>query len=243
MTVAYDGSTFHGFAHNRGVRTVGGVLAGALSQVLQHPVKLACAGRTDRGVHARAQVVSFEADAHRVEPARLIRSINRMCGPDIAVSDARVVPGDFDARHSCVGRVYRYRILNTAVAAPLLARFSWHVEKSLDLEALRAGARLLVGVHDFSSFCRRKPLQPGQSLVREVRRAVWWREIDSLMFEIEASAFCHQMVRSIVALLVAVGSGARAIDDVPEIIAARDRSATPSPAPPNGLTLWSALYP
>lgn len=242
MTVAYDGSHYHGFARNEGVPTVAGVLGDALSSVLGHSVDLVCAGRTDRGVHARAQVVTFDADEERADPVRLARAVNRMCGPNISVSRASVVPSDFNARHSCTGRVYRYRVLNSPVGDPLAAGLCWHVEHRLDLGAMRTAADCLLGEHDFSSFCRRNPSHPGQSMVRTVRRAVWWLEGDIAVFEIEAGAFCHQMVRSLVALLVSVGLGRHQPSDVGKIIAARDRSAAPSPAPPHGLVLWAALY-
>ena len=243
MTVAYNGSNFHGFARNSGVPTVAGALGDALGSVLGHRVDLVCAGRTDRGVHARAQVVSFDADAQRADPVRLARAVNRMCGPDIAVSSAGVAAPGFDARRSCTGRVYRYRVLNSPVGNPLAAGVCWHVEHPLDLGAMRTAADRLLGDHDFSSFCRRNPSHPDQSMVRTVRRAVWWLEGDYAVFEIEASSFCHQMVRSLVALLVSVGLGRRRPADVGAIIAARDRSAAPSPAPPAGLVLWAALYP
>ena len=242
MTVAYDGSDFHGFARNVGVATVAGTLGDALASVLGHSVDLVCAGRTDRGVHARAQVVSFDADASRADPVRLVRALNRMCGPRIAVSRAGIASPDFDARHSCTGRVYRYRVLNSPVPDPLAAGLCWHVERSLDLGAMRTAADRLLGTHDFSSFCRRNPSRPDQSMVRTVRRAVWWVEGDIAVFEIEAGAFCHQMVRSLVALLVSVGLGRHKPSDVGSIIAVRDRAAAPSPAPPHGLVLWAALY-
>lgn len=242
MTVAYDGSEFHGFARNDPVPTVAGTLGDALASVLGHRVEIVCAGRTDRGVHARAQVVSFDADIERADPVRLVRAINRMCVPRISASRAVVESPDFDARRSCTGRVYRYRVLNSPVPNPLAAGLCWHVERPLDLRAMRTAADRLLGEHDFSSFCRRNPSKERQSMVRTVRRAVWWLEGDVAVFEIEASAFCHQMVRSLVALLVSVGLGRHKPSDVGSIIAARDRGATPSPAPPHGLVLWAALY-
>ena len=242
MTVAYDGSEFYGFARNEGVPTVAGSLGDALASVLGHPVDIVCAGRTDRGVHARAQVVSFDADMERADPVRLVRAINRMCGPRISASRAGIESPDFDARRSCTGRVYRYRVLNSPVPNPLAAGLCWHVERSLDLRAMRTAADRLLGDHDFSSFCRRNPSKVDQSMVRTVRRAVWWLEGDVAVFEIEARSFCHQMVRSVVALLVSVGLGRHKPSDVGTVIAARDRSATPSPAPPHGLVLWAALY-
>ena len=242
MTVAYDGSNFYGFARNEGVPTVAGALTEALTSVLGHRIDLACAGRTDRGVHARGQVVSFDAATERSDPARLVRSLNRMCGPAISVRDACVTAPDFDARRLCTGRVYRYRVLNAPVVEPLLARTCWHVHQPLDLGAMREAADCLLGEHDFSSFCRRNPSRPEQSMVRTVRRAVWWTEQDTAVFEIEARSFCHQMVRSLVALLVSVGLGRHKPSDVGAIIAARNRAAAPSPAPPHGLVLWAARY-
>ena len=240
MTVAYNGAGFHGFARNEGVPTVAGVLQDALARVIGHRVVLACAGRTDRGVHALGQVVSFDADAKRVDTARLETAVNRMCGPGIAVSQAEVVGGDFDARFSCAGRVYRYQLLNAPVLDPLTAGVCLHVERSLNLRAMRTASDQLIGTHDFSSFCRRGSAD--QSLVRTVRRVAWHQQGDLIIFEIEGRSFCHQMVRSIVGLLVSVGSGRLAAAAVREVIAARDRNAAPSPAPPHGLILWRAIY-
>ena len=240
MRAAYDGAGFHGFARNRGVPTVAGVLEDALASVLGHRVFLACAGRTDRGVHALGQVVSFDADAERADTARLEKAVNRMCGPAVAVSQAAVADDGFDARFSCTGRVYRYQVLNAPVVDPLTAGFCWHVARALDLRAMRTASDQLIGSRDFSSFCRRG--DPEQSLVRTVRRVAWHQRDDLLAFEIEARSFCHQMVRSLAGLLVSVGAGRLTAADVGEVIAARDRNAAPQPAPPHGLMLWRALY-
>lgn len=240
LRIAYNGADFHGFAYNKGVPTVAGALSDALGRVLGHQVDLTCAGRTDRGVHALGQVVSFDADSRRADPARLMRAMNRMCGPAISVSRAEIVDSDFNARFSCLGRVYRYRLLNAPVGNPLLAGLCWHVEHPLNIAAMRTASEGLIGTHDFSSFCRRN--RPEQSLTRTVRRAVWWCHGEVVTFEIEARSFCHQMARSVVALLVAVGLGKRQASSVSEVIAARDRSVVPSPAPPHGLVFWRALY-
>ena len=242
MTVSYNGAPFCGFARNEGVPTVAGALSEALGRVLGHGVDLACAGRTDRGVHARGQVVSFDAAEERADPARLARSVNRICGPDIAARDARTVGGDFDARLSCVSRVYRYRILASPVPDPLRAAASWHVERPLDLRAMRVASDRLLGTHDFASFCRRNRSRPDEALVRTVHRAEWRRQDDLLVFEIEARSFCHQMVRSLIGTLVAVGSARLRAADLGAVIRARDRNAAPSPAPPQGLILWKARY-
>ena len=242
MTVAYNGAPFCGFARNQGVPTVAGALSDALGRVLGHEVDLACAGRTDRGVHAAGQVVSFDAASERADPVRLVRSVNRLCGPDVAARNARVVADDFDARLSCLSRVYRYRILNSPVPDPLRAAVSWHLEHPLDIRAMRAASDRLLGARDFSSFCRRNRSRPDESLVRTVHRAEWQRQDDLLVFEIEARSFCHQMVRSLVGTLAAVGSGRLQAAAVGAILEARDRNAAPSPAPPHGLILQKACY-
>jgi tRNA pseudouridine38-40 synthase len=246
MTVAYDGSGFHGFAPNPGVTTVGGTLAAALSRTLRHDVEVTCAGRTDTGVHAWGQVVSFDAPAERVEPTMLQRSVNRQCGPAIVARDVRLAADDFDARRSATGRTYRYTIVNRPVPDPFLAATAWHVDEPLDLDLLRLGCDPLLGEHDFSAFCRRATLRDGteSSLVRDVRRASWTDLGDGVLrFEIEANAFCHQMIRSLVGTLVEVGAGRRHAGELLGVIAGRDRSRAGTLAPPQGLCLWSVSYP
>jgi len=242
IDVAYDGTGFHGFAENVGVRTVAGTLREALERVLGHRIELTGAGRTDRGVHARGQVVTFDASADRFDPVSLTRSLNKLLGPAIAVRSAAVAPEGFDARFSAVARVYRYRILNTPVHDPLLARVVWHVPTPLDLNAMRIGADALIGEHDFSSFCRKPDGEA--SLVRRVLRTCWTDRGEGLLeFEIEAQSFCHQMVRSIVGTLVDMGLGKRKAGEMLAILAARDRNVAGRVAPPQGLVLWEVRYP
>ena len=245
LTVAYDGRSFHGIAPNHGVRTVGGTLIEALERILRVSVRLSMAGRTDAGVHAWGQVVSFDAPAEGLDLEALQRSLNKLCGPAISVREAAVVDDGFDARHSAVGRRYRYTVLNRPVGDPFLAGTAWHVEHPLDLAVLRLACDPLIGEHDFSSFCR-KPRVPdgvGYSMVRRVRDARWLDLGDGVLrFDIEASAFCQQMVRSIVGTLVEVGLGKRRAGDVRGILAARDRRLAGEPAPAHGLCLWEVLY-
>ncbi len=242
MVVAYDGTPFHGFATNDGVRTVQGDLEAALSTILRHPVKVSCAGRTDRGVHARGQLISFDADSEKVDPARLERSLNQMLAPSVAVHDTALAGPDFDARLSCTGRSYRFRVLNTAVPDPLLTNLSWHVSDPLDLAAMRVASDRILGSHDFTTFSKRNKSRPDELFVRVVSRAEWRRQGDTLVFVITASSFTHQMVRSLVAMFVDIGRGRRRAVEMGEVLEAKDRAAAPSPAPPQGLVLWQAHY-
>ena len=243
MTVAYDGSGFRGFWPNDGVRTVGGTLEAALEKVLGRPITLACAGRTDAGVHAQGQVISFDAPGEGLELDRLEHTVNSICGPEVVVREASRADDGFDARHSATARAYRYTVLNRPVPDPFVATTAWHVPEPLDLRAMRLGRDPLIGEHDFSSFCRRPKPPAGQSLTRQVLDASWDELGDGLLrFDIEANAFCHQMVRSIVGTLVDVGRGKLRAGDISGIIRARDRQAAGELAPPHGLVLWAVTY-
>ncbi len=246
MLVAYDGAGFHGFPTQRGVPTVGETLGEAMARVLRRPVELVCAGRTDAGVHAWGQVVSTELPA-QVDRIALLRRLNALVAPTIVVRSIELAPDGFDARHSALWRRYRYSILQRDVPDPFNARTAWHVGEALDLSALRLAADPFIGEHDFSSFCRRPKPSPGfppHSLVRRVLDTSWTDlGDDHLRFEIMATSFCQQMVRSIVGLLVEVGRGRRHPGDVLAILRARDRSAVGTLAPPHGLCLWEVGYP
>ncbi|MPY95126.1 MAG: tRNA pseudouridine(38-40) synthase TruA [Acidimicrobiia bacterium] len=246
LTIAYDGHGFHGLAAQPGLRTVAGVLGEALERALRHRVTLSVAGRTDAGVHAWGQVVSFDTNEAGFDATNLQQTLNKLLGPSIAVRATSVAAPDFDARFSARSRRYRYTVLNRAVPDPFLAATAWHVPAALDLAALRLGCDALYGEQDFASFCRR-PREgqghPPASLVRRVLDA-GWGEVDEgvLRFEIEASAFCHQMVRSIVGTLVDMGRGRRRAGEMAGIIRAADRAAAGQPAPPHGLCLWLVRY-
>ena len=275
MTVAYDGSGFHGFALQRDQRTVGGSLTEALGRVVRAPVSLTCAGRTDSGVHALAQVVHFDVPAGRsadLDPAAVVSSCNSQLGPAIVVREAEVAPPGFDARHLATARRYRYLVVNAPVADPLLAGLAWHVADPLDLRALAAASDALLGEHDFRAFCRRVPgTSPDDPIPRRVTAAAWTElsraagggtartyrpaapvagstpalapAVGSLLaFEIEANAFCHQMVRSLVGTLVEVGRGRKRPSDILWILRAADRQQAAQPAPPWGLTLMEVGY-
>lgn len=248
LDLAYDGGGFHGFAENDGVRTVAGDLRVAIERVLGESVELTCAGRTDTGVHAVGQVVTLDVERSSLPPERLRDALNGLLRPQVAVTSAAEVDADFDARFSACWRRYRYQVLSAPVHDPFLSDTVWWVGEPLDGPAMEVASQVLVGEHDFSSFCRRPRRGPEASLVRRVHAAhwsaspapngdgtLWW-------FEITASAFCHQMVRSIVGALVAVGRGRRTDRDLAALLAARDRDGAPNLAPPQGLTLWQVGY-
>jgi tRNA pseudouridine38-40 synthase len=247
MRLAYDGSGFRGMAENTGVETVAGTLRVALERAVGHPLTLSMAGRTDAAVHAWGQVISFDVNTEflasgRAAPQTLARSMNRLFAPSIVVRHASIAPDDFDARFSARSRSYRYTVLNRPVPDPFVAATSWWVPEDLDLAVLRLGCDALFGLHDFSSFCRR-PTTDEFTLVRRVFDAAWVVQGDGILrFDIEASSYCHQMVRSIVGTLVDMGRGRRAPGEMVGIIRARDRSVTGSIAPPQGLCLWDVKY-
>jgi tRNA pseudouridine38-40 synthase len=257
LLVAYDGTSFHGFAAQKDQYTVGGQLAKALGSMAGHEVSLTCAGRTDAGVHALGQVVHVDLDerivakwaARSPEPGKLLerlgRSLSRQLGPAIAVIEARVAPDGFDARHSATARRYRYSLLRTPWPDPLAHHSSWHVPGTLDLAAMRIGTDALLGEHDFSAFCR---LPHGESapIIRRVLSAGWsFAPGDDRLwfFRIEANAFCHQMVRSVVGTLVAVGQGRIPAGELLAIVRGGDRSRSGQPAPSRGLCLMGVEYP
>ncbi len=239
LTVAYDGTDFRGWARQRDQRTVQGVLEEALGRVLGVAPRISAAGRTDAGVHARGQVVSFPA-VHDVDPSKLQRAVNAMLGPEVVVSEARTAPDGFDARFSATAREYRYRIHVGPWPDPFTARFEWHRPGDLAVAPMRVAARHLIGTHDFSSFCRKPP--EGASTVRTLERLAIGRQGDRIDVVARANAFLHQMVRSLVGTLCAVGEGRMGPEDLSLILAARDRAEAGPVAPPQGLTLERVVY-
>ena len=240
LVVAYDGTEFHGFAAQPDVRTVAGVLAPALEKVLRHPADLTCAGRTDAGVHAWGQVVSLPC-APDVDPRRLHKALNGMLAPEVVVRACEVVDAGFDARHSARWRAYRYTVVNRPEPDPFLARYAWWVPGQIRLEAMQLGADPFVGEHDFAAFCRTGP--PGSTTVRRIEECRWVDAGDGIYrLEIRATAFCWQMVRSIVGTLVDIGTGVRRAGEVMAMLRARDRAAAGKVAPPHGLCLYEVGY-
>ncbi len=238
LDLAYDGTGFRGYARQDGQRTIQGELETALDTILGVTTPTTVAGRTDAGVHAKGQVVSIEIEEN-IDGLQLARSLNGILGPEIAVSGVTQVEDGFNARFSAKYRRYRYLISPAPASDPLTRHQVWHVGRSLDFDAMTAVAAAVVGEHDFSAFCRSVA---GKSNVRLVDEARWASADTLLTFWIQANAFCHQMVRSLVGFAYDVGRGFIEVDSIPEIIEAGDRSRVVTIAPPHGLTLWEVGY-
>lgn len=238
LDIAYDGAGFRGYARQTGMRTVQGDLETALGTLLKTEVVTSVAGRTDAGVHARHQVVSFQHE-DVADLDQLARSLQGLVGPEIAVTAMVAAAEDFSARFSATWRRYRYRIDTRRAHDPLTRGFVWHVGRPLDLAEMRAAAGAFVGEHDFSSFCRAVEGKSNVRLVTELSV-----EEDGGLVDVwaQANAFCHQMVRSLVGYLYDVGRGFSDGAKAEEVLAAGDRSAVATVAPAHGLTLWEVGY-
>lgn len=238
LLVAYDGTELSGFARQPSRRTVQGSLEESLSQLLRVPIRTTGAGRTDAGVHAAGQVVSFDAPGH-ADPAWLMTRLNRRLAPEVSVRAAAAVSDAFDARHSARRREYEYHLYRGPARDPFLDRFAVHVAGPLNLRAMRSAARVLLGEHDFSSFCRR-----GEGSMRRHLRTITITTPapGRIVVRVVADSFCHQMVRSIVGLLLEVARGRRPAADVARALRARDRAAAGPVAPAKGLVLERVHY-
>ena len=241
LDLAYDGTDFHGWAAQRdpAVRTIEGVLAAALEELLREPVSLSVAGRTDAGVHARGQVASFHTNSTRT-PTQIRDFLNGRFAPEVSLKDVRVAPDGFDARFSASAREYRYVIDTSGTPDPFTGRFTWHKPGRLDLAAMRRGAAVLVGSQDFTSFCRHPG--EGKSTIRDLQRLTVRRNSDLIVFGLRANAFLHQMVRIVVGSLIQAGEERLTAADIKLILIAKDRSLAPKAAPSKGLTLERVIY-
>jgi len=266
LIVAYDGSSFHGYAPNPDVPTVDSAITEALEKITQSQVQLVAAGRTDAGVHARGQVLSVDLPA-RTRIDSLAKKLNSLCGPRIAVRDAQWVSSSFHARFSAIWRHYRYTILNSTTPDPFLATTTWHVQTPLALRPMQLASDAIMGEHEFSAFCRKpadaaaddadesiaadpgaapqrkaRPAKKPVSMTRFVTQATWKRDGEIVTFDVRANAFCHQMVRSLVGTFVDIGLGKRPPSDMMTLVRSGRRHDASQLAPPHGLCLWEVGY-
>lgn len=245
--VAYDGTAYCGFQIQAQGATIQGELERALRSATQESVRVVGAGRTDAGVHAQGQVISFET-GWRHGAAVLQRAMNALLPDDIVVRELAPAAERFHARYSARQRAYRYWVYHATAGQPLLARYAWGLERRPDVEAMQRASERLLGEHDFAAFGQ---APGGGNTVREVHSAEWrrsvcppWagRDVEMWEFEIAANAFLRGMVRRVVGTLLLVGNGELSVDGFSEVLASRDPARSGPPAPARGLTLWRVEY-
>lgn len=243
IDIEYDGTAYAGWQRQDGPATIQGAIEQAIRGFCGEAITLRGAGRTDAGVHATAQVAHFDlAKTWRDDTVRdAINAHLEMAGEAVAILAARAVPDDFDARFSATGRQYLYRILNRRAPAALDKNRVWVVQRKLDAQAMHAAAQVLVGRHDFTTF--RSNQCQASSPVRTLDRFDVVRRGDEIEIRAAARSFLHNQVRSMVGTIKRVGEGAWSVKDVAAALAARDRAACGSVAPPQGLYLTGVDYP
>lgn len=240
LTVAYDGSSFHGWQAQENLPTIQDCLTTAVSKIADEPVELFCAGRTDAGVHATQQVVHFETT--KIRDLRAWTSgVNSLLPPAIAVRFATTVDDDFHARFSAVARTYHY-VLDTAKTRPAIFhnRVTWH-PYALDENCMHQAAQYLIGEHDFSAY--RSSQCESKTPMRNIQKIKVVRKENYVILEITANAFLHHMVRNIVGVLLKIGERIESPIWAQEILLAKDRTKAAATAPPAGLYLTRVDYP
>ncbi len=240
LTLAYDGTAYHGWQTQRGVPTVQGLLTEASERVFGHPVKLVGASRTDAGVHALGQMASLSVES-RLHVLAIRAALNSQLPPDIRVTEvAEAAPG-FDARRSARSKRYLYLIDNEPLANPLLRRYAWHISQRLDLPSMRNALRSLRGKHDFSAFCAASGRDRTPTCTVYSARLLARRNLVTVL--LSADSFLHHMVRNIVGSLVEVGRGHRPVEWMADLLLGQDRRRAGPTAPSRGLTLLRVTYP
>ncbi len=239
IDLAYDGTGFHGWARQPGLRTVQGELEAALATILRTDVAVTCAGRTDTGVHARGQVVHVDVADLAESVERVQRRLNGVLDPDVRVREVQVAADGFDARFSALWRRYVYR-LNDAAIDPLTRNHVVAWPRVLDVEAMNLAAGHLLGEHDFAAFCKKRE---GATTIRTLLDLTVERTPTGVSTTVRADAFCHSMVRALMGALVAVGEGRRDPQWAAEVLSARVRDSGVTVMPAKGLTLEEVGYP
>jgi tRNA pseudouridine38-40 synthase len=254
LDISYDGTDFAGWATQAGQRTVAGVIDEALSTVFRTPILTRAAGRTDTGVHATGQVAHVDVPASAVPLAYprvrregdgeflpLVRRLAKLLTDDVRVRDIIRAPAGFDARFSALRRHYEYRLSTAPFGVePAEARFVTPWGRALDVDAMRAASRELLGLNDFAAFCRPRE---GATTIRDLQRLDWECDGDALTAYVTADAFCWSMVRSVVGALLAVGEGRLDPAWCAGLLEQTSRSSAFAVAPARGLTLVAVDYP
>ena len=239
LTLAYNGTHYHGWQIQPGVPTVQRDLEHALGNLLDHAVTTHGSGRTDAGVHAHGQVAHFETP-RAMDVDALHRGINALLPVEIRVSEVEEVPAEFHARISATAKTYEYRLWRDPVVSPFHHEFVYPLWQPLDPDAMDRAAECFVGIHDFTSFSA--AAAEVKDRIREVYEAKWLRDTRDWVFRIRASGFLQYMVRTIVGTLIEVGKGKIDPDGIEAIFAAKDRRQAGPSAPARGLHLMSVEY-
>ena len=240
LDLAYDGTRFAGMQFLPGVLTVQGEVEQVLGEILNGPVKIEPASRTDAGVHAAGQVAHLEA-ATSMAPVRLRHALNRLLPDDIRMTGLRVARPDFHARFDATGKEYRYFVHNGRVLPPFLRLYRHHESAPLDLAAMRRAARALVGTHDFAAFTVNPGYDQGDT-VRRIDRVAVLRRGEEVEIRVMGGGFLYRMVRSIAGLLIMVGKGRAAPELASTLLAGDARPPEVVTAPAKGLFLWKVSY-
>jgi tRNA pseudouridine38-40 synthase len=255
LILAYDGAEFSGWQVQPDKSTVQGTLASAIGRITGENVLPQGSGRTDAGVHALAQVVTFVTESS-VPTENFQKALNDVLPASLRVLDVAEAPADFHARHSARAKTYRYRIFRDAICPPFLARYVWHYPYPLDEEAMMRAVSAVVGEHDFTSFAAVDPekglhhkrregsqREAGEiSNVRTIFSSSWGRQNEEFVYTVRGSGFLHHMVRNLVGTFILVGKGTVPVGGIAAILEARNRSAAGATAPAAGLYLVNVEY-
>jgi tRNA pseudouridine38-40 synthase len=245
MIVSYDGAEFSGWQVQPNALTVQGTVASVIGRITGEKVLPQGSGRTDAGVHALAQVMTFVTQS-AVPTGNFLKAMNDILPASVRVLEVTEAPPDFHARHSARAKTYRYRIYREAICPPFLARYVWHYPYPLCEEKMVWAAALVVGEHDFTSFAAVDPERGREdspaSNVRNIFSSSWERLGEELIYTVRGSGFLHHMVRNLVGTFVLVGKETLQVEDVTRILEARNRSAAGATAPANGLYLVEVEY-
>ncbi|MBT2681176.1 tRNA pseudouridine(38-40) synthase TruA [Bacillus sp. ISL-35] len=238
--ISYDGTGFYGYQVQPGKRTVQSELEKALEKLNKGTsIRVSASGRTDAGVHARGQVIHFDTMLE-IEPARWQIALNSLLPDDIAVHSVELARPDFHARFDAVGKEYRYFLLPSKHRDPFQRNYAYQFPYEQDLEAMKEAARLLLGTHDFTSFCSAKT--EVEDRVRTLQEIDFFEENGLLVFRFVGNGFLYNMVRILVGTLLEVGTGRRAADSMLQLLQAQDRTRAGKTAPGHGLYLWKVFY-
>ena len=245
LILAYDGSEFSGWQVQPDAATIQGTLASAIGRITGEKVLPQGSGRTDAGVHALAQVASFFTESS-VPAVNFVKALNDILPPSIRILEVGEVDAGFHARKSAKAKTYRYRMYRAPICSPFIARYVWHFPYPLDEETVSQAAATFVGEHDFTSFAAVDPERGREeseaSNIRTIMSSGWARDGDEFIYTVRGNGFLHHMVRNLVGTFVLVGKGTLAVEDLPRILATRDRSAAGPTAPAGGLCLVSVEY-